>query len=58
MRIFIVVASLILALPSMVYPSEILTPKYRSLGAMLIVATALGAGVLVVEGKGFIINQF
>ena len=35
-RIFTVIFSLVMALPSMVYPSEILTPKYRSVGAMLV----------------------
>ena len=48
LRIFTVIFSLILALPSMIYPSEIFTPKFRSIGAMFIVSTALGAGVLVV----------
>jgi MFS family permease len=58
MRIFIVVFSLLLALSSMVYPSEVLTPKYRSIGSMLVVATALGAGVLLVVLAAYFIRDW
>ena len=58
LRIFTVIFSLILALPSMIYPSEILTPKYRSIGAMMIVATALGAGVLVVVVIAYFVRDW
>lgn len=58
MRIFTVICSLVLALPNMVYPSEVLTPKYRSMGAMMVVATALGAGILIVVAIAWFIRDW
>ena len=47
-RMFGVVIAMILALPAMVYPTEVLTQKYRSICGLLVVSTALGAGILLV----------
>ena len=48
MRMLAICVALILALPAMVYPTEVLTPKYRSICGLIVVSTALGAGILLV----------
>ena len=48
MRMLAICVALILALPAMVYPTEVLTPKYRSICGLVVVSTALGAGILLV----------
>ena len=47
-RMLAICVALILALPAMVYPTEVLTPKYRSICGLVVVSTALGAGILLV----------
>ena len=48
LRLLGVIIAMILALPAMVYPTEVLTQKYRSICGLLVVSTALGAGILLV----------
>ena len=48
MRMLAICVALVLALPAMVYPTEVLTPKYRSICGLIVVSTALGAGILLV----------
>ena len=50
--------ALVLALPAMVYPTEVLTPRYRSICGLLVVSTALGAGVLLVVAVAVFIREW
>lgn len=50
--------ALVLALPAMVYPTEVLTPRYRSICGLLVVSTALGAGVLMVVVLAVFIREW
>ena len=51
-------SALVLALPAMVYPTEVLTPRYRSICGLLVVSTALGAGVLLVVAIAVFVREW